>query len=183
VLESLRLHGVSKDNFGPLIAYLVPGATALVGFSQFSPILQTWLAATAVDAPTIGGFLYLTTASLAAGMTISAIRWALVDTAHGFLGLPAPKLDFSRLDSKVEALGLLIEIHYKHYQFYANMFVATAIAYVCYRVKLGGLLPLGWLDVGFLALEVVFFVTSRDTLQRYYVRSGQLLAPAQKRKK
>ena len=64
---------VSNANFGPLIAYLVPGATVLLGLSPFSPTLRAWLAATPADSPpTIGGFLYLTVASLAVGMTVSA---------------------------------------------------------------------------------------------------------------
>ena len=56
------------------------------------------------------------------------------------------------------------------------MLVASAVAYTCYRVKLGGMLPLGWLDVGFVVLEVIFFAASRDTLRKYYTRSQQLLA-------
>jgi hypothetical protein len=109
-------------------------------------------------------------------MTVSAVRWALVDTAHALTGLRLPPLDFSRLGANVTAFGLLIEIHYRHYQFYANMFVATAIAYICYRVKLCGVWPLGWIDAGLGFLELVFFATSRDTLRKYYARSQQLLA-------
>ena len=67
---------------------------------------------TPTEAPTIGGFLYLTVASLAAGMTVSAIQWAVVDTLHSLTGLPLPPLDFSRLGKNVAAYGLLIEIHY-----------------------------------------------------------------------
>src|SRR5271154_3653500 len=78
----VRLLGVSNDNFGPLVAYLVPGATVLLGASQFSPILRAWLASTPTDAPTIGGFLYLTVASLGVGMTVSAVRWSTVDQFH-----------------------------------------------------------------------------------------------------
>ena len=169
------MHSVTNDNFGPLIAYLVPGATVLVGLSQFSPTLRTWFAVTPADAPTIGGFLYLTIASLAAGMTVSAIRWAVVDTLHSLTGLPLPPLDFSRLGRNVAAYGLLIEIHYVHYQFYSNQAIATAIAYACYRMKLGGLLPLGWIDAAFLLVETVFIATSRDTLNKYYSRGRQLL--------
>lgn len=175
------LNSVSNDNFGPLVAYLVPGATALLGISQFIPVLQVWFAATPADAPTISGFLYLTGASLAMGMTLNAVRWAVVDAAHACTGLPPPRLDFSRLDRKVAALGLLIEIHYRHYQFYANMCVAVAIAFACHRVKLGAVWPLGWLDAVFVLLEVIFFVTSRDTLRKYYSRSRQLLGPRPKR--
>lgn len=170
------MQAVSNDNFGPLIAYLVPGATVLFAFSQFSPTLQIWFATAPADVPTIGGFLYMTVSSIAAGMTVSALRWAVVDTLHRYMGLPIPTLDFSQLGANVNAFVLLIEIHYRHYQFYGNMFVATAIAYLCYRIKHGGILPLGWIDAGFLVLEFVFLATSRDTLKKYYVRSSQLLS-------
>lgn len=169
---------ISKDNFGPLIAYLLPGATVLVGFSSFSPTLQSWLAAAPEQAPTIGGFLYLTVASLAAGMIVSAIRWAVIDTFHGWTGLRLPHLDFSRLAQNVDAFALLIEIHYRHYQFYANMVVATAIAYGCYRGRLDSWTSLGWQDVIFVILQGIFFATSRDTLAKYYTRGQQLLMPA-----
>jgi hypothetical protein len=47
------MQSVSDTNFGPLIAYLVPGATVLFGASQFSATLRLWFAATPADAPTI----------------------------------------------------------------------------------------------------------------------------------
>ena len=138
--------GVSNDNFGPLIAYLVPGATVLLGASKFSPTLRSWFASTPADAPTIGGFLYLTLASLGVGMTVSAVRWAIIDKIHARTGVPIPPRDFSKLGPNVEAFHLLIRIHYEHYQFYANMCVGMAIAYACYHFKLGGLFPLaGWI--------------------------------------
>ena len=168
------MQSVSNDNFGPLIAYLVPGATVLAAASPFSPTLQGWLAATPDTAPSIGGFLYVTVASLAVGMTLSAFRWALVDTAHRLTGMAPPVLDFSALGENVNAFVLLIEIHYRHYQFYANMLLATAVAYACYRARLGGC-SLGWADLGVLVLEAVFLVTSRDTLRKYYTRTQQLL--------
>jgi hypothetical protein len=157
------MESVTNANFGPLIAYLVPGATVLVGFSQFSPVLRSWFGASPADAPTIGGFLYLTVASIAAGMTLNAVRWAVIDTVHAYTGLALPSLDFSRLTKNVAAYGLLIEIHYRHYQFFGSMVLACGIAYACYRVKLGGFWPLAWLNLAFVVLEVIFFVTSRDT--------------------
>lgn len=169
------MQSVSNDNFGPLIAYLLPGATVLVGVSPFSPTLQEWLATAPAASPTVGGFLYVTAASLAVGMTLNALRWFLVDTIHGLTGLPPPTLDFAGLGENVEAYALLIEIHYRHYQFYANMLLAAAAAYACYRVRLGGH-AVGWVDLGALVLEAAFFVTSRDTLRKYYTRSRQLLS-------
>jgi hypothetical protein len=169
-------------DFGLFIAYLVPGATLLLGFSLFSPRLQTWLATNPVDAPTLGGFLYLTVASLALGMMVSAVRWVCIDTIHELTGLPQPTWDFSRLGANVEAFRLLIEIHYRHYLFYSNMVVATAIAYLCYRLKLGSM-AYGWVDLGFLLLEAVLFATSRDTLRKYYRRGAQLLASPRGRRR
>lgn len=166
-------------DFGLFIAYLVPGATVLLGLSLFSPLLQGWFAATTTDMPTIGGFLYLTAASLALGMTISAVRWVLIDTLHRRTGLSPPSWNFSRLGAHVEAFRLLIEIHYKHYLFYANMVVATAAAYVCYRAQLGSLRSLDWPDLAFIGLEIVFFMTSRDTLRKYYQRGSQVLGARQ----
>ena len=172
------MQSVSNANFGPLIAYLVPGATVLGGVSQFSPLLQGWFATGICVAPTIGGFLYVTVASIATGMTVSAVRWAILDTLHARTGLTLPTLDFSRLGANVQAFGLLIEIHYEHYLFYGNMFVATVIAYGCYRTRLGSVWPLGWPDAVFAFLELVFFATSRDTLRKYYARGQQLLGPS-----
>lgn len=163
------------NDFGLLIAYLVPGATVLLGLSPFSGTLRVWLASTPANVPTIGGFLYLTVAALAAGMVVSAVRWVLIDTLHSYTGLPSPVLNFAKLGQNVEAFSLLIEIHYRHYQFYSNMFVATAIAYVSYRTTLDGILSIGWMDVGFVLLEIILFVTSRDTLRKYYTRGKQVL--------
>jgi hypothetical protein len=137
-------------------------------------MLQGWLATAPDVSPTVGGFLYVTVASLTVGMTLSALRWFLVDTTHSLTGLPPPILDFAKLGEYVEAYALLIEIHYRHYQFYANMLIAAAVAYVSYRVRIGGRI-VGWVDIGVFVLEAVFFATSRDTLRKYYARSQELL--------
>jgi hypothetical protein len=153
------------------------GATVLAGLSPFSGTLRGWLALQPADAPTIGGFLFLTVASLAAGMTVSAVRWAVVDTLHGRTGIRAPALDFSRLGENVGAFSLLIDIHYRHYLFYANMAVAIGTVYAGYRLRLGRVWPAGWPDVAFVLLEGVFLTASRDTLRKYYERCRQILPP------
>ena len=167
---------VTSNNFGVLIAYLVPGAMALWGLSSFSPSMRSWFASTPTDAPTISGFLYLTVASLAVGMTVTAIRWACVDLVHSVTGIKAPDLDFSQLPGKVDAYRLLIEIHYVHYQFYSNALTATAIAWICHRITLESKCQLSWIDPTFIVVEASFFLTSRDTLRKYLNRTGQLLS-------
>ena len=100
-----------------------------------------------------------------------------MDRLHALTGLRPPQLNFAHLSSNVEAFSLLIEIHYRHYQFYSNMFVASAIAYVCHRIQLRTFWHADLIDAGFVVLEVIFFMTSRDTLRKYYQRTKQLLSP------
>jgi hypothetical protein len=170
------MQSITNDTFGPLIAYLVPGATALVGLSPFLPVVEGWLASSPANPPTISGLLYLSLASLTSGMTVSAVRWATIDALHARTGVPAPSLNFARLLGRVEEYRLLIEIHYRHYQFYANMFVAVIIAYAGYRAA-AGWQTLGLPDLATAVLEPIFFFTSRDTLKKYYARTVQLFTP------
>jgi hypothetical protein len=170
------MQSVSKDTFGPLIAYLVPGATVLLGLSPYSATLRSWLAAAPSGAPSIGGFLYLTVAALSAGMVAGAVRWATVDPVLRLAGVRPPSIDFGGLGRNVEAFAMLIEIHYRHYLFYANMIVATAVAYTAYRIGPGGHAAPNGLDLAVLALEGVFAAAAKDTLSKYYARSRQLLA-------
>lgn len=142
------------------VRYLVPGAPVLLGLSPFSQTMQPWFATAPKGAPSLGEFLYLTVTALATGMTVSAVRWAQMDTLHGYTGLSLPQLDGSLLGDRVGAFTLLINIHYRQYQYYASTFDVSATAYNGYRVNLGGLWPLGLPDLAFLVLEAVFFARS-----------------------
>ena len=75
---------LTNDTFGPLVAYLVPGATVLIGIRPWVPIVDGWFTSVSSDAPTLGGFLFFTVAALSIGMTVSAIRWVFVDTLHAW---------------------------------------------------------------------------------------------------
>lgn len=165
----------SIDNFGLLIAYVVPGFLSLWGASYFVPTVQVWLHGTSVDSPTVGGFLYLTIASIAAGLTASTIRWAIIDTIHHRTGVQPPTWDFSLLHNSVEAFDLLVQIHYRYYQFYGNSLVALTFAYLARRASAGSWTPVMWLDAVFIIIAIVFVAGSRDALRKYYVRTAQVL--------
>lgn len=70
------MQSVTNDTFGPLIAYLVPGATVLAGWSALVPAIGELFPPISGDPPTIGGLLFLSLAAVAVGMTVSAVRWA-----------------------------------------------------------------------------------------------------------
>lgn len=170
------MRDVTSSNFGILIAYVLPGFTILWGASQYSETLRSWLAADPTGSPTVGGFLYVTLGSVAAGMTVSTVRWLLVDGLHNLTGLKEPPWDFSQLGNKVAAFDVLIRIHYQVYQFNSNMLVAILFAYIMRKAVRGtGGGVIDWEDVAWLVTMVVFFAGSRDTLKRYYVRGQHLL--------
>lgn len=170
---------VNSNNFGLLIAYLLPGLITLVGIAPYSSTVRAWLGATPANAVTIGGFLYVTLAAIAAGMTVSVIRWLMLDWLHHHTGIQPPSWDFSVLQTNLGAFLALVENHYRYYQFYGNTFVALGIVAIGYtsqpvlapgRAKL--LVPL------ILLLMDLFYIASRDALAKYYSRARVLLHDA-----
>jgi hypothetical protein len=117
---------------------------------------------------------YVSIASVAVGMTVSAVRWAVVDWLHAATGLTRPAWDDSRLNEQLPAFEALVENHYRYYQFYANMLVALALAYPTWRLATQAA-AFCWADLGFLFIEGVFLAASRDALRNYYRRSAILL--------
>lgn len=164
---------VTETNFGLLIAYLIPGFTVLIGVSFFSPVVASWLGTSTDTAPTLGGFLYITIASVAAGLTVSTVRWLLLDTIHHATGIRRPAWDFSQFHTKLSGYDRLNEIHYRYYQFYANTAVALPFVAVA-RTLAESRLSL-WSFGGFMLIEVLFWLGSRDTLRKYYARGSMLL--------
>ena len=160
----------SLTNFGLLIAYVLPGFTALEGFPLISPVRTAW--GTAGDPnPALTSFLSGTVMAVAAGLTVSTVRWLVLDTLHHRTGLGRPARDFARLETNVAAYEFLGLIHYRYYKFYANMVVALVWAYATRDYVLG------WRGLLYWPLAVLFFFASRDALGKYYARTGRLLGP------
>jgi hypothetical protein len=180
--SAARVKDEVTPNFGLIIAYLIPGATALYGISYFVPTVHGWFGPSPENAPSLGGFLYLTIAAFAAGMTVSTVRWGLIDSLHHATGIKPPALDFAELSGSVDAFDYLVTIHYHYYLFHANSFVALAFAYVMRHVALAPTgSEWGWWDVAFVVLEVIYFLGSRDNLSKYYRRTERLLSPRRAR--
>lgn len=167
---------ISSRNFGLLIAYLVPGFVTVLAVGGIVPSFGAWLATSPETQPSVGGVLFITLASLAAGMLVSSTRFIVIDTVHHRTGISPPQLDFAKLQPNLAAFGLLVEYHYRYYQFCANTLVAVAVAY---GVRLAGGCSwcegFGWADCGFIVVEAVLFATSRDTLRKYYSRASEVL--------
>lgn len=163
----------SARNFGLAIAFFIPGFVALWGVAEICDPVQRWLTGSETAGPSIGGVAYVAAASLALGLTVSAIRWASIDQLHHCTGVAPPRLDFEKLPERLEAFYALVENHYRYYQFYANMAVATAFTFGMKCVGGDDMTALAYVAV--LGLETVFLSGSRDALRKYYERSSLLL--------
>jgi len=169
---------LSSDNFGLLIAYLIPGFVTLWGARPLVKTVDTWLAASPDSAPTVGGFLYVTLASFAAGLIVSAVRWAVIDHLYHATGIPQPAWDFRKLPANMEAFQSHVDDHYRYYQFYSNALVALVFAYSTAFLTAGSLPGRGgWKDLAFLLIAIVLVSGSRDALKKYYNRTAVLLPP------
>jgi len=96
---------LSDRSFGVVIANLLPGFTSLWGVSPFVPPLAAWLdgGLTMEHAPSVGGFLYVTVASLIAGLAINVVRWVLFDNLNVATGVKKPRWDDRKLQANFDA--------------------------------------------------------------------------------
>lgn len=176
-LESLVVRDISPFNFGLVVAYLVPGFVILWGLSWHFSTIASWLRGPSADAPTVGDLFYATLASVACGMFANMARWAVLDTIHHRTGVQVPAWDFSRLQEKLSAYEILVEFHYRFYQFGANALIAILSTYILFRSSMvGWAYQWGWVDGGLVLVCVVLFLGSRDALRKYYRRAGALLS-------
>src|SRR6267142_901717 len=152
--------------FTPIIAFVLPGLTALYGLSFHMPVVRVWFGTAADKDTTVGGFFFVVLASLAVGLVVSGIRWMLVDW-----WMPQrPSFDYrKRSDEKVEAaLADIRAQHYAYFQFYSNMACALVVAFVGWQTS--NRPP--WMTfveafVGVAALCVIMLVVARDCLNKY----------------
>ena len=169
------MQSLSSNNFGLIIAYLLPGLIVLVGLRIHSPLLHAWLLGTPGSGDvTIGGFLFSTLAALLLGLICSTVRWLIVDTLHHATGIKPPKRDFRRLQQNVDAYRMVEANHYQYYQFYGNALVAFLVAFGSVRLADAAIFfPIA--DLLMAALCGLLYLGSRDTLAKYYARVQALL--------
>ena len=117
--------------------------------------------------------MYVVLGSLALGLVVSAVRWAIIDTLHHVTGVKKPELHFGRLTKNLLAYQLAVEYSYRYFQFYSNMAIAGIVAAISYQIANGIWSVLAW--IGIIALEIILIAASRDSLKRYYERVSQVL--------
>jgi hypothetical protein len=174
-LPSRPMNDLIRPNFGLLIAYILPGFVVVSGAALLYPSVRSLLMPTLGLADGVESTVFVGLATLLAGMSVSALRWLLVDTFHHWTGLRRPEWDDASLPAKLPAFAAIVDDHYRFYQFHANLAVAVACVYIAWRIQQPPFAP--WADEAFLLVELLFLATSRDNLRKYYARASRLLGP------
>ena len=146
-------------------------------------MIHAWLVSRPGSAPTVGGFLYATLASFTLGLTLSTLRWFVLDRLHDVTGISRPAWDFSNLQEHIDAFQMAVDYHYRYYQFYGNSLMFLIVLDV-FPQPLAGLVPGGMNSHRFAlaALAALFFVASRDALRKYYGRAVALQVTPRRQK-
>ncbi|MEQ1829928.1 MAG: hypothetical protein ABL921_28455 [Pirellula sp.] len=170
MLESLN------KNFGLLIAFVLPGFIYLLGTIAIDN-------GGSIDWPhqvkslnDLGGLLFFILAATAIGMVLSAIRWIVLDNVHHATGLTAPALDYRNLEIKQASFMLVVENNYRYYLFYGNTLMAMVLIGLSGFTNETGLSRLTLIRL--LAICLVLFFASRDSLSRFYSRSRLIMGEA-----
>lgn len=167
----------STNQFGLMIAYLLPGFIGLAGIAPLAPAVGGWLSTGAHADAGVGPPIYAVLAATTLGMILSAFRWLLIDHLHHWTGLKPPRADFDRVAERLSAFTYAVEHNYRYYQFVANSLVAVVWAYVLNRWNGTAAFGIGT-DLAFVVVCATLFAASRNALSRYYARTAQLVGEA-----
>lgn len=162
---------LNDRQFGILIAYVIPGFIVVNGLAYHWPTIAHWLAPG--DQPSVGGFLYVTLASIACGLVVSTLRWLLIDTLLHLTGVQEARWSLSELCEQLPAFEMFVLYTYRYYQFHANCVVAIPVWFVL-RVLHEKTLQPRWM-AALLIAEIVLLAGARDTLKKYYLRTNEIL--------
>jgi hypothetical protein len=165
----------TSNQFGLVVAYLLPGFIGLAGIAPFAPVIAAWLQPGTYSEASLGPPVYAILAALTIGMVVSCFRWLLIDHIHHWMGVPPPAWDDNHLEDRIVAFNYVVENHYRYYQFFANTLIAVLFAYSVNRwTGTSPLLGIGT-DIGMFILCAALFAGSRDSLTKYYARTSRLI--------
>lgn len=176
---------ITEKNFGVIIAFWLPGFLLLWGVSYSFPSIATWLAASSgSDAPTVGGFLYATLASLSVGLVINATRWVFVQEIllHGVTRLPRARINYAGLTDKnvLAAFNGAIENNFRYYQYYSNALVSIVLSLACYLTYGGGTRQSAAVWVLASVAAVILFIACRNELAAFNKRAEDITNPTER---
>ncbi|MCA9041927.1 MAG: hypothetical protein KDA65_16350 [Planctomycetaceae bacterium] len=164
---------ISHQNFGILIAYILPGFVTLYGIGFLSVTVQGWLAVNPAEAPTIAGFLYVTVASLGIGVVLNTVRRHTLDLFHQWTGIRQANWNYKELQENIAAIEFIIANQFRFHQFHGNLFLALPVPFTAYAWSQS--FESWWWCGLFLIMEGIVFLGSRDCYRNYCRRLEEIL--------
>ncbi len=157
----------TQQQFGLVMAYLLPGFTGLAGLAPLLPQVNEWLLPVSQEGLGFGPPIYALLLATSVGLIVSCVRWLVIDHLLERLGIPKAIKDYEKLPQVLETYDYLINVHYRYYQFYSNSVISILFAYLPNRL-LGtmSLLGLGT-DLGVFVVCAVLLLGARDALTKY----------------
>lgn len=66
---------------------------------------------------------------MATGMVLGALRWLILDRIHHRTGIQPPTRNFAAVHDARETFEYFVEMHYRYYEFYGHMLLATLFVF------------------------------------------------------
>lgn len=190
--EDVPVRDLVAENFGLLIAYVIPGLAGLWATCLWDAGIRGWVAQSASLTTSIGGFLVLTMAALGVGLSVQALRFAAFEVVlakvsglvakYPYLKPPAYN-NAQRVDPQVRATSREItDQHYRYYQCHGGLAIAFPVVFIAWCAKepaisIGGKLIMA---LPFLIVEAALVAAAIDALRRTRERTTAVLQAVRK---
>lgn len=166
------MEDVTKDNFGYIIAFIIPGFLGLWALSLISPIINTWLTMQTSSFVVIKDVVFVILASLGLGVFESTIRWIVFEKMI-CCRFKQAEPDFSKLKGNLGEFESIVENHYKYHQFYGNCFVVVIFYGIICLIRFSEIISF-WSLVLYFVVIIILYVGAKDALLKYQKRVKQL---------
>jgi hypothetical protein len=170
---------ITSTSFGLIVAFLLPGLTALMSLTFWSisvrRLFQAFLSAEA----NVGLFLLVVLTALTMGLLITVVRWVVFECwlCRSYKLQPGDYVSLGQKD-RLEAYRAAVDEHYRYHQFWGGMTVALVMFYAGWWHSVHSTLDCLstlWSLLVFLVLEVLMVVAAIVAYRNYVMRSKSIM--------
>lgn len=170
---------ITSTTFGLVIAYLLPGLTALYAIALWSNDIRGMLGTFTKAESNVGLFFLVVLIALTLGLQVSAVRWVIYEKWLCKSHRLEPEM-FANLGTsdKLLAFKAAVEEGYRYHQFWGGISVVAPILFF-------GYLYLNYLDFSgkliglyifiFLVVEIFTCVAARFAYVNYIARARKIM--------
>jgi len=126
-----RMKDVTSTSFGYVIAFLLPGLSALACLPFWSTDAKIEWAEFSKAQNNVGLFLLFLLAGLTCGLQVTVLRWVLFEKVFcRGRRLPDDQFQVLENEAKLAAFRAVAEEHYRYHQFWGGMAIVLPVFFV-----------------------------------------------------